>query len=62
MAELAVVQNKDHGVLFPYNNFLLWLATGELGPLDKLIWVVPLYDVSPLLSHMSHQWLIQVCN
>ena len=46
MAELATVQSKDHGVLFPYDNFLLWLATGELGPLDSLIWVVPLYDVS----------------
>ena len=47
--ELAIVQSKDHGLLFPYDNFLLWLATGELGPLDRLIWVVPLYDVSPLL-------------
>ena len=45
--ELAIVQSKDNGVLFPYDNFLLWLATGELGPLDNLIWVVPLYDVSP---------------
>ena len=52
-AELAIVQNKDHGVLFPYKNFLLWMATGELGPLDNLIWVVPFYDVSPLLSKVS---------
>ena len=53
--ELAIVQAKDDGVLFPYDNFLLWLATGELGSLDDLIWVVPLYDVSrPVPRCMRH--------